>query len=373
MLAGMKWGAAGILVSLGLAALATTPARADLIQGSTIQSGNWSGGAYDEKGQFSYCVVQSGYRSGITLYFSVSPNFTWRLAMSHPQWQLPLNQAVPVSLWVDQAGPYQLQARSVSAIVAAAELPATNDMFNLLRNGNRLAIRAQGTDYIFNLDGTNAALQELVNCVRRFAANAPPTAPAPSPPAPQVQPPTPQMPPPQVHPQPGTTPAGATLVQRADAQRVMASILARPEMTGFHILTPAEIQQRGNQVLTDSDSVWQDDAVLGTLRVLGSNLSVMPPLSIAESLIASDRTSCGQNKLQSGTPADERGTAVTRLFTVCERDNGASTAHYILVPRPDGTRYLFGAFGIVQRGAAFDRVRATDAGLRQAIFSVLNQ
>lgn len=164
----------GTIAGLLALALLTPAARADLMAGSNIVSGNWAGGAYDANGKFSHCVVQSGYRSGITMYFSVSSNSSWRVGWSYPSWQLTVGQKVPVSVSVDGAANYQLQAVAASNVLVTAELPETADVFNQFRRGMRLNVNALGNNYTFNLDGTFAALTEIVNCANRYAGTAPP-------------------------------------------------------------------------------------------------------------------------------------------------------------------------------------------------------
>lgn len=356
--------ALGLLILSGLVA----PARADLISGSNIQSGNWYGGAYDANGRFSHCVVSSNYQSGVTLHFSVAANYTWRVGWSHANWQLNVGQVAPVSVWVDNAGPYDLQAKSVTNLLIAADLPYNNQTFELIRRGNRMTVRMPGGTYYFDLTGSSAALEQVVGCFNRYLSYTSPT--QPKPPAPTTTPqPTPPQPsqPPVAQPPPS---AGPTPEQRAAAKRALASIVGKAEMTGTRILDAEEVKSRNSAYLSASDVVWVDDATVGAMRVLPA--SATPLQGLVNTFIEADRKHCTAG-LQSGNAQDERGSAVLRAHTTCQRDNGILEVRYIVVPRPDGTRYLFTTVGTVAYGAKMNRVRAGDAGLRQAIYAILRQ
>ncbi len=191
------------------------PARADLIPGSRTTVGGWSLSAHDRAGgKFSHCAISAPYKSGIRMLFSVSGNQSWRVGWTHESWRFTKGQSVDLTLLVDNAGPFPLKAVAATENLALAELPAKEELFDVMRKGTRMTVRAMGNTYAFNLDGTYAALTEVLNCTARYgggsgtppgtsasAATSPPAPPAPAPP---LMPPQPSAsappPPPQARP-----------------------------------------------------------------------------------------------------------------------------------------------------------------------------
>ena len=149
-------------------------AKADLIPGSQTTVAGWQMGAYDRDGKFSHCAMSAPYKSGITMVFSVSDDFSWRVGWGHTAWRFKTGQGVDLTLFVDNAGPFSLRAEAQTEILAVAELPAKEALFDLMRNGNRMTVRALGNTYAFNLDGTYAALTEVLKCTRRYTGVAAP-------------------------------------------------------------------------------------------------------------------------------------------------------------------------------------------------------
>lgn len=190
-------------------------ARADLIPGSRTTVGGWSLSAHDRAGgKFSHCAISAPYKSGIRMLFSVSGNQSWRVGWTHESWRFTKGQSVDLTLLVDNAGPFPLKAVAATENLALAELPAKEELFDVMRKGTRMTVRAMGNTYAFNLDGTYAALTEVLNCTARYgggsgtppgtsasAATSPPAPPAPAPP---LMPPQPSAsappPPPQARP-----------------------------------------------------------------------------------------------------------------------------------------------------------------------------
>ena len=211
-----------LAVALVAVCLWQNPARADLIPGSRTMVGGWSLSAHDRAGgKFSHCAISAPYKSGIRMLFSVSGNQTWRVGWTHESWRFTKGQSVDLTLLVDNAGPFPLKAVAATENLALAELPAKEELFDVMRKGNRMTVRAMGNTYAFNLDGTYAALTEVLNCTARYgggsatppgtstsAATSPPASPAPAPPLmpSQPQPSASAPPPPPPQPRPASAP-----------------------------------------------------------------------------------------------------------------------------------------------------------------------
>jgi hypothetical protein len=169
-----------IALALSVTAFAGQSAFADQIPGSQTNVANWSVGAYAKEGKFSHCAMSATYNSGITMLYSVSGNYTWRVGWTHPSWNFSKDQSVDIVVFVDSAGPYYLKATALSKDVAVAGLPAQGAALDVMRKGYLMTVHAVGNTYKFNLDGTYAALTEIVNCASRYSgavANAAPPAP----------------------------------------------------------------------------------------------------------------------------------------------------------------------------------------------------
>jgi hypothetical protein len=346
--------------------LSVQVARADVIPGSVTDVAGWRVGAYDDKkGSFSHCAMSSAYRSGITMLFSVSGDFSWRVGWTHPSWRFTKGQSVELVLFVDDVGPFNLRADAVTEKLALAELPAKATVFDLMRKGNRMSVRALGNTYAFRLDGTYAALTEILACARRHAAVAG-SGPAPGsratpPPAPMM-PRTAQTPPQQSD--------GVTAEQRLEATKVVANILAQGDMTNFRILSAKEIAELDNAYISQSHVAWKADGIVGTLRILPGGRKIS--LSSMNSAILSDDAKHCKGKFASGSTPDEKSPSVLRLFTACEEGGKVYEFRYTVVPAGDGTSYLFATAGTADRESG-DRIAKVEAALRQAVYEVLKQ
>ena len=142
-------------------------ARADTIAGSNRTVAGWYIGAYDSQGKFTHCAMSTPYKSGITMYFSISRDYSWRVGWSHEAWRFAKGQSVDLAVYVDGVGPYSLKATAINETMALAELPSNGTVFDLMRKGLQMKVYAEGRTYGFNLDGTYAALTEILNCVGR--------------------------------------------------------------------------------------------------------------------------------------------------------------------------------------------------------------
>ncbi len=346
-------------------------ARADIIPGSSANVAGWRIGAYDDKqGHFSHCAMSSPYRSGITMIFSVSGDFSWRVGWTHDSWRFTKGQSVDLVLYVDDVGPFNLRANAATEKLALAELPAKGTVFDLMRKGNRMSVRAQGNTYAFSLDGTYAGLTEVLACAGRYTAVAS-TQPAPAPVP--TAPPAPMMP--RTAPAAPQKSAGVTAEQRLEATKVVANILAQGEMTNFRILTAKDIAELDSEYVTQSHVAWKADGILGTLRILPVGKKVS--LSDMNSAIISDDARACKGQFASGSTPDEKSSAVLRLFTACEEGGKLFEFRYTVVPVGDGTYYLFATAGTASRetgsSGTANRVAKIETALRQAVYEVLKQ
>jgi hypothetical protein len=376
-------------IAFAAALMVGAAARAELINGTQFQSGNWKGAAYtsDSTGRFSHCAMSTAYQSGISMFFAISQNYTWRVGWSNKGWNLNVNQSYPVSLSIDGVNAGTLQAKAVNRQFAVAELPAQATLFDMFRQGNLLTMVSGNDRFQFSLLGTNAALTVLVNCTRTQVASAPPS-PQPQP-APSAPPPGPLSPPepveprpsqPSAQPMPPPPPANtrrlwpeSSAQQRVEAARTLSAILALPSMQGFRPMSEREATALNLIQSVRADLAWRSDLLTGTLDIVPAQ-SGFNPSAIAGIIIAADRRACA-GRFNSGTAPDQRSQRVTRLFTTCEASLRTTEARYMVVPTADGgSHYVFAMVGpSFQSGDGRTEVAKAADELRQAVLDVVRQ
>ncbi|TXL80455.1 hypothetical protein FHP25_05365 [Vineibacter terrae] len=356
---------AALAIALLVGVLVTLPARAESIAGSTFASGNWRGAAFEANGRFTHCGMSARYRSGISMFFSVSGDWTWRIAWQHDDWRLTVGQAVPVTFWIDSFQPRQVNAKATQASFAIAELPAEANMFDLFRRGYMLYVTAEGRRFQFSLDGTYAALTSLGMCVKQQRQIAG-LDPAPTPP--QLRGPAPHEP--QPTPRPQADLPQPTMEQRLQAMTVVANMLAQSDMGGFRILSDSELRTLDNSFLNIGHIVWQGPRVLGMLRIIprGAAASVD---EVAANILAGDSRSC-KGTFASGFTSDELG-AAKRMFSACDSAVLRVLLRYTVVAADDGVFYIFLTTGRHGDLANRDTIDQAEATLRKAVYEVMRR
>jgi hypothetical protein len=348
-----------ILTSIVGLLLLATAARADVIPGTEKNVLGWQLAAYDRPaGGFSHCGMYIPYNSGIVMHYTIFANYNWRIGWSHASWNLNNGQSVPITVVVDGGAPYNLTAVAIAKTFAVADLPPTAGIFDLMRKGYQMMVYAQNNKYGFNLNGTYAALTELISCVGRF-----------------VQPPGPPAPivgsaasPPQ--PSPSTT-ASLTTEQRLEATTLVANLLSQGDLTGYRILSAKEVQELKIPELANWHVAWRAEDVFGVMKIIPAS-TAQSASTISTALISDDSRGCGAGKFASGTNPDDKSPGTVRSFTACKTDKLSYEIHYIIVPRDDGGFYLFGTFGRSPSGnQATNNVDHVDGLLRAAVFGVL--
>ena len=129
----------------------------------------WKGGIYTDNktGEFSHCVASAKYKSGITLFFSVTRTFNWQVGFSKPSWKLTVGNKYPVRYQVDRHKVFSGKARAVTKVLAVVKLPAKAKLFNQMRRGRLLKVKA-GDDLLkFKLTSTKKLLSRLLRCAKR--------------------------------------------------------------------------------------------------------------------------------------------------------------------------------------------------------------
>ena len=147
-----------------------TLSQAELIRGSQISFGNWSGGAYtnDASGAFTHCVVSAAYKSGDTLLFSLTREGEVGVGVTSPNLNLNPGSQFPVALYVDRQQPFYGTATASDVDFAAIFLPDLERALSAFKKGRMLVVEAQGLRGSYDLTGTFRALDQVTNCAIKY-------------------------------------------------------------------------------------------------------------------------------------------------------------------------------------------------------------
>lgn len=309
-------------------------AKADLIPGSRTIVAGWSMGAYEHKGKFSHCAMSATYNSGITMVFSVSDDYSWRVGWGHEAWRFKTGQGVDLTLFVDNVGPLSLRADATTESLAVAELPAKAALFDLMRKGNRMTVRALGNSYAFKLDGTYAALAEILNCTGRYAGV--PAAPL----APQT-----------------TTPPGASASAASPPTTPPSPPSATPTRKPLGLNVDRSGKSNAVRLVLGDGVEWKPQAVFekasGAVYVVKSGKTLGSAIAISEKELL---TNCH---------------VVEKASTVTLEREGASFQALVVSANPDADRCVLRTGDIVEAMPKWVRVRPyADVKVGERVFTI---
>jgi hypothetical protein len=163
--------ALGAVFVCGMTA-AIAPAEAKQIDEFTL--GQWAGFSYtnDQDGQFTDCEIWAWNRDNVQIGISVLKNWSLELWLNSKAWNLPADQSYPISYWIDRNKQYSGRAQTYSGKFVVIAVERDQDVFDELQNGGRVTFRTQNEDYVFDLSGSRAALNRLLDCVDRHGKEA---------------------------------------------------------------------------------------------------------------------------------------------------------------------------------------------------------
>lgn len=335
-----------------LTLLIATDAAAEVIRKFRI--GNWRGGAYtksDNRREFNHCAALAKYRSGVAMILAVNRSYEWSMGFLNPRWSLTKGSTYDISFTVDGAAPIESKAVAINGEQVEVKLPDSSELFNQFRWGRQLNVTTAGQEFGFRLTDTSSILPVLLECVNRYAG--PPARGGANPFERGARPPA------KPADKPATEPAGDGAA-RAEATALAANLLAQSGITGFQILTPAEMGS------LQADAVWRAGAVTGTVRVVKGDIK---PEQLPASIIGSDAPICRGKFLSGAQPDKDGGLAVPRVFTSCEDGAEKWTFYYTAAPRPEGGYYVLSASAKGNEQPAKD----ADQSIRAAVQKVLSK
>lgn len=156
-------------------------ASAEVIAGSVTQAGAWRISAHT-RGQtsaFDHCTLYRVQNQGFGLAVGVTAQGVWSMAAEAPDWGLTPKESYTATLQVAGTS-YTASGRAFDG--RGMSLNVAPEIFEQLKSGQQLTLAANNKRYTITLDGIEAAQQRTRDCVRQYAASAPP-APAPPPPS----------------------------------------------------------------------------------------------------------------------------------------------------------------------------------------------
>lgn len=151
-----------------LLALLFAPAQGAEIARYGVQ--NWQISVYtnDYGGGFSHCSAGVPYQNGIIMFLTITRQFRWSVSFYDPAWQLANGANYPVAMSIDGGPAFMENAFARNSQLAVVELPDSMPLFNVFRRGYQLRVNAAGQAFFFNLNGSNAALVALTQCVNSY-------------------------------------------------------------------------------------------------------------------------------------------------------------------------------------------------------------
>ena len=146
----------------------------DLHKIDTFSYGDWTGGAYLlANGSFSHCHIAKAYESGVELAIALADENEIYLLVVRESWGLSLNRTYMVRLSIDGEYLDNSIAIAIDNTSMQIDLGDRADIFKKLRLGNMLVVEGEHDKLIFNLRGTNRALEKVKECVDSASSFAP--------------------------------------------------------------------------------------------------------------------------------------------------------------------------------------------------------
>jgi hypothetical protein len=132
-----------------------------------IDANGWKGGAVPnpQNQQFSHCDISKPYDNGMTLAFTLNPNFLFNVAVVKQNWGLKEGEKAKGRIRVDTAYDKQVDIVPVSPVAYVLPVGQDGDLFQALAKGSKAIVTTPKGEFTFPLTGTGAGLTALKNCI----------------------------------------------------------------------------------------------------------------------------------------------------------------------------------------------------------------
>jgi hypothetical protein len=322
--------AAGLVLALGLAATASA---------AEFRVGNWQGQAFSgANSEFSHCVISTSYNSGMGLLFAITKGWGFNVGVTDPRWKLEKGKSYDVIFRVDNRFERHLPAAVVTDQLAMVSFvdPDAVPAFNALRHGRLLTIKANETEFSFDLSDTSVALMRLVECAKshqpiqtssRGAENpfSGSESRSPSPPSPET-----------------------TALDRAAVRHLL-------DNAGLGTAVVMDDNERQKQ-LPNWAFAWKGEEYVGGIQVVNGQGKTLN--DVTSDLIAGDSKICS-DKFASGARDEPGGTSdrIRRVFTSCK---GPVVDMYVLYAVSANDNGTFTVVGTIGRSTSVEKIEQTD-------------
>ena len=158
-----------IVSGLLVAAAAVCASTVGAVATGDFKSGNWTGYAVFNNNGFSLCRMSASYTNSYKLTFGISRTESVLIAISNSTWTLNnVGNEVSMRLQIDDLPALVRQARVIDKITVALNFTDSDYFYQRLRSGRSLRIAVGTASRSFSLQGTSAALNRLLTCVRTY-------------------------------------------------------------------------------------------------------------------------------------------------------------------------------------------------------------
>lgn len=132
-----------------------------------IDVGGWKGGAVPNptNKQFSHCDVSKPYDGGLTLAFTLNPNYLFNVAVVKQNWGLKEADKGKGRIRVDAAYDKSFDIVPVSPVAYVVPVGQDAELMQLLAKGSKAIVTTPKGEFTFALTGTGAALGGLKDCI----------------------------------------------------------------------------------------------------------------------------------------------------------------------------------------------------------------
>lgn len=310
----------GLSLFFFLGCLAADWVFAKVLENSSIHGWKISAISDDRTGAFKHCGAASPIYNhesvdGIILAFFVDGAFALGMGFASPVWQLQPGSRYPISYQIDDSPVYAAEALALTSSTVSFSLAHNPAVFDLIRKGWLLKVRAAGGEFQLSLQNSSKVLAALLDCAQRYA-----------------QTPSPR----------GTSnpfiardsvltkrPANTAQLQ-AEATTITANILASSGLAGFRLAGP---NSHESGIL---HAIWWANGVDGSTTIFDT-LTVDVVIA---NLAAGESEDCKGNFASMKIASNEMAGA--RLKTVCELPDEMPRIRYAnVLKRKKGGVYVF--------------------------------
>jgi hypothetical protein len=157
--------ACALVLVLGCASEA--PAETRKVESTQI--GNWNLTAFaGDPDEFASCSIKTEDQAGIEFGVWTDTFGGWLMFLGAKQWKLEEGADYDVQYTIDDGAPIAAQAKAVIDNSVRVSLGRDFASTDLLRRGNRIAIKTAKETFSFDLAGSARALDAMRDCARRW-------------------------------------------------------------------------------------------------------------------------------------------------------------------------------------------------------------